>query len=368
MADAADPIQAQNIKSSDDPLGLELAARGKRAAKTMKRYLNLDNDSEGGDGSGAANSNSNSKRQELDRDGYEEKVGENGNGHAVDNICNGTLASQQQCHDPQSASSSSIPPPGFNASMSSLKLNEPARTSPLPSLPLPSLPTSSPVSEPLDPLHSSQSLPPSARFIVIPEQDRPGLPDPHLTPPTKISLAIPAAKAFIDLYYRHITLGEYAQLCNYYTPHAQKSISVGGAHSVVATRRDIMLQLQSLARSVFVVRGVVSQDTYDGRGAHILVTGVVQTGGVLSQFAHTISLAPVPVALHGIGTYSFQIHNDALSLLTTGDVVAQPPQQHQQQQQQKQKSHPTHSFPQQAPKMTNGALTGKMQPPGLPGL
>jgi hypothetical protein len=74
------------------------------------------------------------------------------------------------------------------------------------------------------------------------------------------------------------------------------------------------------------------------------------------------------VALHGIGTYSFQIHNDALSLLTTGDVVAQPPQQHQQQQQQKQKSHPTHSFPQQAPKMTNGALTGKMQPPGLPGL
>jgi hypothetical protein len=74
-----------------------------------------------------------------------------------------------------------------------------------------------------------------------------------------------------------------------------------------------MLQLQSLSQSIFVVRGVVSQDTQDGRGAHILVTGVVHTGEVVSQFAHSVGLVAAP---HH-GEFSFQIHNDALSLLTS---------------------------------------------------
>ena len=358
IATAVNTREAKIIKLSMDLIMQELtgvpiekAAKKKKRKKKMKRQLSLD--SVGGDGAAA------SKRQELDRGGHQNQAfpasdaDGNGNGNAgagadadadADADANGTNknttfslplpsstheangdsrkdiharntsantpARQQPTQDQHSTSSP--PPPGFNASMSSLKLDEPDRPLPLPT-PIP-MPTPTPIYPP----HPHQGLPPHARFIVIPEQDRP-VPSslrqrPHV-PPTNISLAIPAAKAFIDLYYSHITSGEYTQLSNYYTPRAQKSISVGGAHSVVATSRDIMLQLQSLARSIFVVRGVVSQDTYDGRGAHILVTGVVQTGGVLSQFAHTISLIPVPQ--HGM--FSFQIHNDALSLLTTGD-------------------------------------------------
>lgn len=223
-----------------------------------------------------------------------------------------------------SLSFTSPPPPGFHVAMSNLTLetNDESDT----------------VVEPVvqdiagdlmsglhPPIHQSMS---SAQdlYIVIPDIDRPiyhaspiqpssPMPLPGLSRP---SLAIPAAKAFVDLYYRHLTLGQYSDLCRYYTPNAQKSISVGGAHSVVATRSDIMLQLQSLSQSMFIVRGVVSQDTYDGRGAHILITGVVQTGEVLTQFAHSVGLVAAPPQ-HGL--FSFQIHNDALSLLTGGEDV-----------------------------------------------
>eukprot|EP01083_Nonionella_stella_P048000 128571_1 len=58
-----------------------------------------------------------------------------------------------------------------------------------------------------------------SRFITIPERDRPQI---------KSSLAIAAAKTFIDIYYPHITHCLSQELATYYTPHAQKSISVGG--------------------------------------------------------------------------------------------------------------------------------------------
>jgi len=153
-------------------------------------------------------------------------------------------------------------------------------------------------------------------YIVIPPVDRPIYSTGSNFPLScRPSLAIPAAKAFVDLYYRLLTTGHYSELSRYYTPNAQKSISVGGAHSVVATRPEIMLQLQSLSQSIFIVRGVVSQDTQDGRGAHILVTGMVQTGEVLTQFAHSVGLVAVP---QQYGLFSFQIHNDALALMATG--------------------------------------------------
>jgi Nuclear transport factor 2 (NTF2) domain. len=230
-------------------------------------------------------------------------------------------------HEP-SLSYTSPPPPGFQAAMSNLKLDKNEE--------------SNNVGEPMvedvagnfvpgfhPPIHQIMASSQNDLYIVIPDADRPMYSPPPPPPPSYSSgtmpflspslpsLAIPAAKAFVDLYYRHLTMGQYSDLCRYYTPNAQKSISVGGAHSVVATRSDIMLQLQSLSQSIFIVRGVVSQDTQDGRGAHILVTGVVQTGEVLTQFAHSVGLVAAPQ--HGL--FSFQIHNDALSLLTGGDEV-----------------------------------------------
>jgi len=183
--------------------------------------------------------------------------------------------------------------------------------------------------------------PPTMRCIIIPDRDRPkdfyntmsqeshsSLLNQHKK---KISLAVGAAKAFLDLYYPHITHGLSADLAMYYTPHAQKSVSVGGAHSVVSGLPDITTQIASLAGTIFVVRGVVSQDTEDQKGAHILVTGVVQTNALgntsdVTPFAHSISLVPATINRNinneeyenTIIPFAFRIHNDALSLMTTG--------------------------------------------------
>ena len=182
------------------------------------------------------------------------------------------------------------------------------------------------------------------RYIIIPEIDRPSVmaPSPLLQP--KTSLAVAAAKAFVDLYYPHILHGLSSDLAMYYTPQAQKSISVGGAHSVVASQSDIMIQLSRFSGSNFVVRGVVSQDTFDGHGAHILVTGIVQTTLIngLTSFAHSISLVrkeqplvrssfTAGASISNDDAYSFQIHNDALSLLTVADMIANEQQNQQQQ-------------------------------------
>ena len=99
-------------------------------------------------------------------------------------------------------------------------------------------------------------------------------------------------------------------------------MSVGGAHSVVGTREDIKLQLSSLAGSNFLVRGVVSQDTFEKAGAHILVTGNMQTtAGIMTPFAHSVDLVLMN------GEFDFQIHNDALSLLTPSEELNQRPNQ-----------------------------------------
>eukprot|EP00551_Chaetoceros_affinis_P004482 CAMPEP_0203675876 /NCGR_PEP_ID=MMETSP0090-20130426/22512_1 /ASSEMBLY_ACC=CAM_ASM_001088 /TAXON_ID=426623 /ORGANISM="Chaetoceros affinis, Strain CCMP159" /LENGTH=472 /DNA_ID=CAMNT_0050542227 /DNA_START=44 /DNA_END=1462 /DNA_ORIENTATION=+ len=224
-----------------------------------------------------------------------------------------------------------VPPPGFQDSFSSIKLddkhspqinrenNDNESFSP----PMREREREPPDSNTTN-THASMdplSQMPLQRYIIIPEIDRPN--SSPMTP--KTSLVVAAAKTFVDLYYPHITHGLSSDLATYYTPHAQKSISVGGAHSVVASRADIMLQLSKFSGSNFVVRGVVSQDTFDGKGAHILITGVVQTTLTgLTSFAHSVSLVVKQEDLYSFTStdapYSFQIHNDALSLLTVSDM------------------------------------------------
>ena len=185
-----------------------------------------------------------------------------------------------------------------------------------------------------------------ALFITIPRLERPpalpGHPDP--------SLAVPAARHFISKYYAYfdgMQLGAHlGDLVRYYTVKAQKSISIGGAHSVVAGKDDIAAQIQSLAGSSFGVRGVGAQDSAGGKGVHMLVTGIATLNGNSMHFAHSISLVPIDEAIlrypghrenaantisptlteaFGLG-YPYQIHNDALAFLS-GDVGVQVAQQ-----------------------------------------
>ncbi len=132
---------------------------------------------------------------------------------------------------------------------------------------------------------------PDALFIVIPRTE---LPNP-LPGEGDLSLAVPAARHFVNTYYQYFSGMQINDLARYYTPKGQKSVSIGGAHSVVTGRNDITTQILSLAGTIFTVRGVVSQDTVDGKGAHILVTGnaVTGSGGVSANFAHSVSLTRV---------------------------------------------------------------------------
>lgn len=172
---------------------------------------------------------------------------------------------------------------------------------------------------------TEQTLP--LKVIVVPKADRP---QPNVLDPSP-SLSVPAAKALIDLYYPHITNGLSDDLAMYYSPGAQKSVSIGGAHSVVTGRDSIQLQIASFVGSQFVVKSVVAQNTVSG-GAFVLITGIVQTspsaGSQLSSFAHSVNL--VSAAAHaGCGDdpeASFLIFNDALMLMKATDPVPLPPQ------------------------------------------
>lgn len=129
------------------------------------------------------------------------------------------------------------------------------------------------------------------------------------------SFAVHSAKAFVSLYYPHVEDGRSVDLALYYTPHAQKSISIGGTHSVVTGKDDIVMQIASLAGTKFLVSGVVAQDAYDFFGSNILITGVAHTvssshSSGIKTFAHSISLIPVKIP------HYYQIHSDALSLMS----------------------------------------------------
>lgn len=176
---------------------------------------------------------------------------------------------------------------------------------------------------------------PDALFIVIPRNE---LPNP-LPGEDDLSLAVPAARHFVNTYYQYFSGVQINDLARYYTTKGQKSVSIGGAHSVVTGRNDITTQILSLAGTTFTVRGVVSQDTVDGKGAHILVTGnaVTGSGGVSANFAHSVSLTRVKHELQVESTspallaafvagIPFQIHNDALALLSGEAASMNQPQ------------------------------------------
>ena len=195
---------------------------------------------------------------------------------------------------------SATPPPGLEipSYLSSIRLDD-AQELPTPHQPLPSdnRPSSSSYA-------SFIQLPPAdALFIIVPHSER--LETAQRQP--ECSLAVPAARHFISTYYSHFD-GTFPgariiDLACYYTSEAQKSVSIGGAHSVVTGRTDIATQICNFAGTLFEVRGVVAQDTADRKGVHILVTGIARTslsgsqGGVVASFAHSISLVPIDVAL-----------------------------------------------------------------------
>lgn len=179
-----------------------------------------------------------------------------------------------------------------------------------------------------------------ALFITVPHNERPksapGQPE--------CSLAVPAARHFISTYYSYFDGTSHGtrivDLACYYTLEAQKSVSVGGAHSVVTGRPDIATQICNFAGTSFEVRGVVAQDTADRKGVHILVTGIARTnrsgsqGGMVASFAHSVSLVSMfsdssdvactaLLEAFAIG-YPFQIHNDALALLSGESGLASP--------------------------------------------
>jgi len=138
------------------------------------------------------------------------------------------------------------------------------------------------------------------------------------------SVPVTIAKQFIECYYSKIQDGT-NDLIHFYTRSAQKSISVGGAHSVVSGYIEITHQLTSF-RGIFSTRGVVAQDTVGG-GVHLLITGVyaaLDRGP--SPFAHTVVLVPVHNShqSHGDELIMFQIQNDALAFLTVDAPVIQP--------------------------------------------
>jgi hypothetical protein len=157
------------------------------------------------------------------------------------------------------------------------------------------------------------------RYLVVPEEMRPSpsvlLPEP--------SLAVPAAKVFVDQYYSQMTHGLSVQLAEYYAPTAQKSVSVGGAHSVVTGREDITMQVARLTGSRFAVSGVVAHDSSEKGGVFILINGMVQmAAGGIKAFAQSITLTPAKG--HADGTGSFLIHNDAIMLLGHDAPIASP--------------------------------------------
>lgn len=208
---------------------------------------------------------------------------------------------------------------------------------------------------------------PIHRFFVVPHQKH-----PSTNPTTAV------AKSFISIYYESITKGLTPDLCSYYHSNAQKSISVGGAHSVVIGIDDISMQIASLSGCIFSVRGVVAQDAANG-GAHILITGVcTPKGGLATAFAHSVGLARLfdngqsYMGGSEIDGHKYVIQNDALSLLS-GEMTLAVEQQ-QQQQQQRQQEHLgennhqygfNHNSRDQQVTYTEHSNSSTLRPPGL---
>ena len=162
-----------------------------------------------------------------------------------------------------------IPPPGFDV----LSLED--NTPPPPAAP-------------------PQTAPAPRRFFAVPSDNIP----------------VDLAKCVVDIYYPCITQGHSEELLEHYAPKAQKSLSVGGAHAFCHSPHEFLMQLQSLQGSHWDVRGVVAQQGVCD-SVVLLITGTMQNAATrILPFCHTITLIRIDEA--------YQIHNDAMAILTEG--------------------------------------------------
>jgi hypothetical protein len=130
-------------------------------------------------------------------------------------------------------------------------------------------------------------------------------------PRTSDNVAVELAQTFMDVYFRSMTTGQQEDLLMYYVPGAVKSLSLGGAHSFCKSRDEILIQLNSLQGSLWDVSGVVAQEGYLD-SVVLLLTGnaLPKTAPEPLSFSHAIALIKL--------TEGYQIHNDAMSLMTPG--------------------------------------------------
>ena len=130
-------------------------------------------------------------------------------------------------------------------------------------------------------------------------------------PFTSDNMALELAQAFMDVYYSSMTNGLQEDLLMYYVPGAVKSLSLGGAHSFCKSRDEILIQLNSLQGSLWDVSGVVAQDGYLD-SVVLLLTGnaLPKTAPKPLSFSHAITLIKL--------RDGYQIHNDAMALMTLG--------------------------------------------------
>ena len=160
-----------------------------------------------------------------------------------------------------------------------------------------------------------KDMPPSIR-------PPPGLTTPNFTPSsrntkyfsipcTSCDAAVLLAQELMEVYYSSMTHGQQKDLLLYYFEGAVKSLSLGGAHSFCKSREEILLQLNSLQGSLWDVSAVVAQDGFMD-SIVLLLTGnaLPKTAPAPLSFSHSITLIKLPEG--------YQIHNDAMALMTPG--------------------------------------------------
>eukprot|EP00980_Cylindrotheca_fusiformis_P031017 scaffold25721_cov157-Cylindrotheca_fusiformis.AAC.1 len=191
-----------------------------------------------------------------------------------------------------------IPPPTPPTRVSSMPTTTNTTTTSSDSQPLPQIsPTQPPPPMPMQapPMRSASQPPPgmpALNSFVVPE---------HST----------LAQVVMERYYVLLTNGRVQELSNYYSPSAQKSLTVGGAHAVSQTPQERILQLQSLSGMVMTIKGILQQPTIQG-AILVLITGTCIQPHAL-PFCHSLLLVPtIATTMDG----GFQIQNDALCFLT----------------------------------------------------
>ena len=119
------------------------------------------------------------------------------------------------------------------------------------------------------------------------------------------------AHVVAESYYLLLANGLVQDLAAHYSPTAQKSCTVGGAHAICQKIEDRAMQLQSLVGLTVQIKGLLQQPTA-GNGILVLITGMCIRPHAL-PFCHSIVLVPV-----GVGG-GYQIQNDALCFLSSDE-------------------------------------------------